>query len=150
MQIRDRKDFVGGLMLVGFGAGALIIARNYRIGTAFRMGPGYLPVVLASVLVAIGLIVAIKALRSGDVKLPQVAWRPLIIVSLAIALFGLLINGAGLLISTFVMLVVSRVARSGYPWLETIILSLSLTVLFVGIFYYGLKIQMPLLPTWWG
>jgi hypothetical protein len=150
MLVRNKKDFVGGLVFVFFGAGALFMARNYRIGTAFRMGPGYFPVVLASLLLVIGLIVAFMSLRSGEVKLPHFAWRPLIIVSAAVALFGVIINSTGLALSTFVMVVVSRLARPGYPWVETIVLSVALSALCAGIFFFGLKIQMPLLPTWWG
>ncbi len=149
MQIRDKRNFLAGLVLVGFGLGALLIARTYRMGTAFRMGSGYFPAMLASFLIVIGLIVACLAFRSGEVKLPKVAWRPLIMVSAAVALFGLILNGAGLLLATFAMVVLSRLARPGYPWIETVVLGVALSVLFAAIFYFGLRIQMPLLPTWW-
>jgi putative tricarboxylic transport membrane protein len=119
------------------------------MGTAFRMGSGYFPAMLASFLIVIGLIVACLAFRSGEVKLPKVAWRPLIMVSAAVALFGLILNGAGLLLATFAMVVLSRLARPGYPWIETVVLGVALSVLFAAIFYFGLRIQMPLLPTWW-
>ncbi len=150
MQIRDKRNFLAGLLLVGFGLGALLIARTYTMGTAFRMGSGYFPVMLASLLIVIGIIVACLAFRSGEVKLPKVAWRPLIMVSAAVALFGLIIKGAGLLLATFAMVVVSRLARPGYPWIETVVLGVALSVLCAAIFYFGLRIQMPLLPTWWG
>jgi hypothetical protein len=150
MSVRNKKDFAGGLVLVFFGAGALFMAHDYRMGTTFRMGPGYFPVVLASLLLVIGIIVASMSLRSGEVKLPHFAWRPLIIVSAAVALFGIIINSTGLALSTFVMVVVSRLARPGYPWVETIVLSVALSILCAGIFSFGLKIQMPLWPTWWG
>lgn len=149
MQIRDKRNFLAGLVLVGFGLGALLIARTYRMGTAFRMGSGYFPAMLASFLIVIGLIVACLAFRSGEVKLPKVAWRPLIMVSATVALFGLILNGAGLLLATFAMVVLSRLARPGYPWIETVVLGVALSVLFAAIFYFGLRIQMPLLPTWW-
>ena len=150
MQIRDKRNFLGGLLLIGFGLGALLIARTYKMGTAFRMGPGYFPSMLASLLIVIGMIVSYLAFRSGEAKLPKVAWRPLFMVSAAVALFGLMINGAGLLLGTFVMVVVSRLARPGYPWIETVILGVALSVFSGVLFYYGLSIQMPLLPTWWG
>ena len=150
MRIQDKREFLSGLMLVGFGLGALLIARNYKIGTAFRMGPGYFPVVLAILLIVIGIIVAALALKSSKVTLPKLAWRPVLIVTVAIMLFGLIINGAGLLLATFVMVVASRFARPGYPWFETAILSVALSVLCAAVFYFGLRIQMPLLPTWWG
>ena len=149
MQIRDKRNFLAGLLLVGFGSGALLIARTYSMGTAFRMGSGYFPAMLASLLILIGVIVAALALRSGEVKLPKVAWRPLIMISAAVALFGLIINSAGLLLGTFAMVVVSRLARPGYSWIETVVLAVALSVLFTAIFYFGLRIQMPLLPTWW-
>ena len=148
MQIRDKRNFLAGLLLVGFGLGALLIARTYKMGTAFRMGSGYFPVMLASFLIVIGLIVACLAFRSGEAKLPKVAWRPLIMVSAAVALFGLIIKGAGLLLATFVMVVLSRLARPGYQWIETVVLGVALSVLCAAVFYFGLRIQMPLLPTW--
>lgn len=150
MRIRDKREFVSGLMLVGFGLAALLIALNYKMGTAFRMGPGYFPVVLAILLIAIGIVVALSALRSDEGKLPRLAWRPLFVVTGATALFGLIINGAGLLLTTLALVVASRLARPGYPWLETAILSIALSALCAGVFYFGLRIQMPLLPTWWG
>jgi len=150
VQVRDKKNFLAGLLLVGFGSGALSIARNYTLGTAFRIGSGYFPVLLASLLIVIGMIVACLAFRSGEARLPRVAWRPLLMVSAAVALFGLIIHGAGLLLATFAMVIVSRLARPGYPWIETVVLGVALSVFFSVIFYYGLTIQMPLLPTWWG
>ena len=148
MQIRDKTNFLAGLLLVGFGSGALLIARTYTMGTAFRMGSGYFPAMLASLLILIGVIVAATALRSGEVKLPKVAWRPLIMVSAAVALFGLILKGTGLLLATFAMVVVSRLARPGYSWIETIVLGVALSVLCTAVFYFGLRIQIPLLPTW--
>ena len=148
MQIRDKTNFLAGLLLVGFGSGALLIARTYTMGTAFRMGSGYFPAMLASLLILIGVIVAATALRSGEVKLPKVAWRPLIMVSAAVALFGMILKGAGLLLATFAMVVVSRLARPGYSWIETVVLGVALSLLCAAVFYLGLRIQMPLLPTW--
>jgi hypothetical protein len=92
--------------------------------------------------------VAALALRSVEVRLPKLAWRPLIIISGAVALFGLILNSAGLLLATFAMVVVSRLARPGYPWIETVLLGIALSVLSGALFHYGLRIQMPLLPTW--
>jgi hypothetical protein len=148
--MQDKREFLSGLLLVGFGLAALLIARNYRMGTAFRMGPGYFPIVLALLLIVIGIVVAVCAFRSGEGKLPRLAWRPLFVVTGATVLFGLIINGGGLLLTTFALVVASRFARPGYPWLETAILSAALSVLCAAIFYFGLRIQMPLLPTWWG
>ena len=148
MRIRDKREFLSGLVLVGFGLAALLIARNYRMGTAFRMGSGYFPVLLSSLLIVIGIIIAALAFKSDEVKLPKIACRQLIMVSAAVALFGLIIKGAGLLLATFAMVIVTRLARPGYSWIETLVLSAAISVLCAAIFYFGLRIQMPLLPAW--
>ncbi len=57
MQIKNGKDFWAGLMYIGFGAAFFLIARNYNMGTALRMGPAYFPTVLGALLVVIGLMV---------------------------------------------------------------------------------------------
>jgi putative tricarboxylic transport membrane protein len=149
MLVRDKRDFLAGLLLLFFGLGALFVGSSYRIGTTFRMGPGFFPVVLASLLILIGIIVVCMSFRAAEVMLPKVAWRPLIVVSAAVVLFGLIINSAGLAVSTFAMVVASRVARHGYPWRETIVLAVVLSIACAAIFYFGLHIQMPLLPRWW-
>jgi hypothetical protein len=146
--IGNKQEFLSGLTLIGFGIAGLVIARNYPMGTAFRMGPGYFPMVLSGLLVAIGLIVAGGALRSGQGAMSGIAWRPLIVVTAATVLFGLLINAGGLLLATLVMALASRLARPGYPWGETIALAVALSGMCAAIFYFGLKVQMPLLPTW--
>jgi len=149
VRIGNKRDFFSGLMLVGFGLAALLIARNYRMGTALRMGPGYFPIVLAILLIVIGIIIAGLALRSDEVTSPKLALRPLLIVTGATVLFGVFINGAGMVLTTLGLVVASRLARPGYPWLETVILAVGLSALCVAIFYFGVRIQMPLLPTWW-
>lgn len=151
MRICNKKDFISGLMLLCIGLAILVIASDYRMGTAFRMGPGYFPVILSILLSALGLIIAVMALKSSKKEAcPKLAWRPIIIVSAAIIIFGLLINSAGLLVMTFVMAVISRYSRSGYPWVETIALGVVLSVACAAIFYFALNVQMPLLPTWMG
>jgi hypothetical protein len=143
----NRRDFLSGLMLAGFGLATLLVAHDYEMGTAFHMGPGYFPVVLAFLLIMIGIIVAGSAFRSGEVKLPKLAWRPLLIVTGAVVLFGLIINGAGLLLTTLALVITSRLARPEYPWLETAVLGVALSVLCAALFHFGLRIQMPLFPT---
>ena len=47
MQRAGIKDILSGLIFVGFGAAFGYAASGYPLGTAFRMGPGYFPLVLA-------------------------------------------------------------------------------------------------------
>ncbi len=44
--IRHPKDFFAGLIFIAFGLAAIIIGSNYALGSAARMGPGYFPRIL--------------------------------------------------------------------------------------------------------
>lgn len=64
MQIKNGKDFWAGMMYVAFGAAFMIVARNYAMGSALRMGPAYFPTVLGGILVVLGLIVFVRSFNS--------------------------------------------------------------------------------------
>ena len=38
--VRSPKDLIAGLMFIAVGAGAIVIALNYTLGSAARKGPG--------------------------------------------------------------------------------------------------------------
>jgi hypothetical protein len=64
MQIKNGKDFWAGLMFIGFGLAFVLIARNYPMGSAVRMGPAYFPTVLGGMLVVLGAMVFFRAFVS--------------------------------------------------------------------------------------
>ena len=41
--IRSTKDFWTGLIYIFFGVSAILIARDYSMGTGVKMGPAYFP-----------------------------------------------------------------------------------------------------------
>jgi hypothetical protein len=52
VELNNNKDFWAGMMLIGIGVAAMFIARDYRFGSALRMGPGFFPTVLSGILIA--------------------------------------------------------------------------------------------------
>lgn len=64
MQIKNGKDFWAGLMFIGFGLFFFIVARNYNMGTALRMGPAYFPTVLGGMLIVLGAATTIRSFFS--------------------------------------------------------------------------------------
>jgi hypothetical protein len=144
--VRNKRDFSAGLMLAGFGIAALLIARGYRLGTAAHMGPGYFPSGIAALLVIVGGIVAVRGLKGATAGRPAVAWRPLALVTIAVSLFGVLLNGGGLVLATSSLVVVGRAARPENTWRETFILCAVIGVWCAGVFYFGLGINVHLWP----
>ena len=59
----DRTNGLCAALFIFFGAFFAIQSLGLEIGTAFRMGPGYFPLVLAIVLIVLGAIILVQAVR---------------------------------------------------------------------------------------
>jgi hypothetical protein len=144
--IRNPKDFYAGLIFVAFGVAAIAIGSNYALGTAARMGPGYFPRILGIMLILLGAALSLRALRSQGSPLPGVKWRPTLIVLGSVVLFGVMVNMAGLVLSTIVLIVLSSAASHEFRPKEALISGVLLAALAVGVFVIGLKLQLPIWP----
>ncbi|HZP99616.1 MAG TPA: tripartite tricarboxylate transporter TctB family protein [Reyranella sp.] len=83
------KDFLSGVMFIAFGLAALWFGRHLAMGTSVRMGPGYVPHMLAYIMMVLGLIIAVSALYTGGAAEAafEVAgnWTALIAITVATA-----------------------------------------------------------------
>jgi putative tricarboxylic transport membrane protein len=148
MRITHPKDFYSGLMFFGIGLFAMIMAFQYPLGTAARMGPGYFPRVLGGILMVLGSILSIRSFAEEGEKITPFAWKAIALVLGGICLFGAIVIQAGLVIATTVLIFVSGYASKEFNVKESIISSVILSVLAVGMFVIGLKLQFPIFP--WG
>lgn len=64
MKITNGKDFWAGLMFIAFGLGFMLVAQNYAMGNAVRMGPAYFPTVLGGMLAVLGAAIFFRAFVS--------------------------------------------------------------------------------------
>ena len=145
-RIANKRDVLAGLMFVGIGLGALAVATGYRMGTPVRMGAGFFPVLLSGLLVFLGVVVAWGGLRSGEAAAPRLAWRPLLVIAGSVALFAVMLDRAGLVLTTAAIVALSRVGRAGHPWRETLLLAGGAALGAALVFRYGLGMQLPLWP----
>lgn len=148
-ELRNNRDFWAGIMLIVTGAGAIIIARNYAFGTTLRMGPGYFPSVLGGLLCLFGLYLVAVGLRNKE-KMEGRGWslRALIVLPLALVLFGLLMEHAGFIPALLVLIVGSALAGNEFRLLEVLLLAVGLTAFSVALFIWGLGLPYPLLVGW--
>lgn len=140
------KDFWSGAMLIALGVAAVVLSRDYPIGTSLRMGPGYFPRALGGLLVLFGLFFAGRAWRTRDDTIAP-GWSPraLIVLPLAFALFGLLIDRAGFVPALAVLIFASAAAGPQFRFAEVALLALVLTGLCVIVFIVGLGLPYRLL-----
>jgi len=145
------KELVSGGLFAAFGAYFVAESLNYEVGTAFRMGPGFMPLLLGAVLVMLGIGVAASGLKKPDIELRDpVAWRGLILISGVIVFFAVAIRGLGfvpvVVISAFVTAMASRMNSP----LFAALLATGLTVMCGLIFKIGLGFQVPWFGPWLG
>ena len=144
--IRINQDFVSGLMFAGWGIAGLWIGRDYPIGSALRMGPGYVPRLLCWALIALGAIIAIKGAMVVGEKIERWHWRPMIVVSIAVLAFAFLLEPGGLLAATLAIVVIGAFGGPEFRLVESLVLAAGLAVGAIVIFVYGLKLPMPIWP----
>ena len=147
LRIRSQSDFWCGLLFVAIGATVLVMAGQYRLGTAARMGPAYFPTLLGGLLVFLGFTLAIPALFKDGEKVPHLYWRPLVMVLLSIAAFGVALEYLGFAIAVAVLVVVSSLADPDLRPHETAGLAVFLVLFSIGIFVGLLGLPLTLWPS---
>ncbi len=140
------QDSIAGLLFVAFGAAALWFGRNYSVGTAVRMGPGYFPHLLSWLLVLFGLGIALKGALRGGAPIGQLSLRPVFFVLLSFIAFGLLIDRAGLPAAAIACVFIGAIGGSEFRWKEQLILSICLAIASSALFIYALGLPMQLWP----
>jgi hypothetical protein len=144
--IRNAKDFFAGLLFIAFGIAAIAIAANYPLGTAARMGPGYFPRLLGILLIALGAILSLRALRVRGPKLPSWPWRPTVVALASVVLFGAIVDKVGMVVATIVLIVVASAASHQWRPRESLASAAVLAAAAVLVFVIGLKLQLPIWP----
>jgi hypothetical protein len=143
--IADNKDVLAGLFLIAVGVVAVVIAHNYTFGTALRMGPGFFPTVLGGFLILSGLYILTNGLRSGDTIEGSWSLRGLIVLPLALVLFGVLIDRAGFIPAMLVLIFGSGLAGTDFRLIELLVFSVLLTALCAIVFVWALGLPYPLI-----
>jgi hypothetical protein len=142
------RDVIAGALFVAIGAWFVVSALELEIGTALRMGPGYFPLILAGILILLGVLVVVRAMRDQPAAIGTVAWRGLPFILAAPVVFGLTIRGLGLVPALVLeVLLVCFASRSMRP-LTAVCLAVALTAFCVGLFSYGLGLPLRRFGPW--
>ena len=139
-------DLAFAAFLVALGALALTLANQLTIGTASAMGPGYVPRGLAVLIMIYGLALAIRAMFSGHQRFPEIAFRPLLLISAAVALFAIVLPLVGLAVTAAAVVICAGFASYDVRLRENVVLAIVLAAFAVLLFVKALGLPM---ATWW-
>jgi hypothetical protein len=139
-------DLAFAAFLVALGALAFVLAGELSVGTAAAMGPGYVPRGLALIIMIYGGILGLRAVFAGWQALPEIAWRPLLLLAAAVALFAILLPVAGLAVTSLAVVICAGFAAYDVRLRENALLALALAIFAVLLFVTVLGLPIPIWP----
>jgi putative tricarboxylic transport membrane protein len=141
---RNNRDFLAGLFMIFVGGAAMYISRDYPMGSALRMGPGYFPTVLGGIVVVFGIYVLIKGVMNNEKVAGNWSIRALIVLPAATAIFGVMMEKFGFVPAMIVLMYTSALAGREFKFVEVTLLAVAMVVVSVAVFIYGLGLPYPL------
>ncbi len=142
------QDVGAGIIFAAIGLVFGVGATHLELGTALRMGPGYFPLILAGLLVALGLAIVLKGLSRSALDRLTVPWRGLVLILTAPVAFGVTVRGLGLAPAIALVALISAFASRRMSVPLALGLSFGLTVFCVLIFSVGLGLPLRLFGPW--
>ena len=147
LRIGDRKEFCSGLFYVAIGTVAAALSTRYQIGTALHMGPGFFPLLVACVLVALGVGSILQSLLKKPVDAgPSHSIFPLMMIFIGMISFAFLIERAGLIVAIAALLFFSCFQRLRERPLEVLATYGVLTAFACLLFVYFFSLPIAILP----
>lgn len=144
----DTTNAICGALLALTGAFFAFQSFGLEIGTALRMGPGYFPLVLSAVLVLLGVIILVQAVRVQGEPIEPLAWRGMLFILPAPVFFGLTVRGLGFAPALFLTAFIACFASQRMNVVFALILSLLLTGFSIAVFSYGLGLPFERFGPW--
>ena len=148
LRILMRVDVMAGLLFIAIAAIGLWVSRDYSIGTAVRMGTGYVPRLMCWILLALGLIILLVGVRGGqeDTGDAPLHWRPLLFIPASQVVFALGIDRLGFVISGLLMIAVAGLASRESRVVEVVVAAAILVLFTWAIFVWALGLTIPVWP----
>lgn len=139
------KDLVFALLFVVIGGFGIAYGwATLKIESPTGLGPGFFPVVLSAIIVVLALLVGVGGIGRTSESEVFAPLRSIILVIAAPVVFGLLIRTAGLAVAVGASVLVASFASSKIKLMEAVMLAAGVTFFCVLLFYYLLRLPLPL------
>lgn len=146
----NQQDVAAGSIFIAIGAWFAYSALQLELGTPLRMGPGFFPLALAIILIALGIAISLRSFVDDLEPLAFVPLRSLALILLPPILFGATVRGLGLVPSLAMVVFMAGFASRRMTLPFAFGLTLGLTAFCVAVFYYALGLTLPLFGPWIG
>jgi Tripartite tricarboxylate transporter TctB family. len=144
----DRTNAVCGGLLVAVGLFFALQSLSLDLGTAFRMGPGYFPFFLSVILILLGAVILVQAIRVQGEAIGAIAWRGMLFILPAPVVFGLTVRGLGFIPALFLAAFIACFASQRMRPLGALVISACITIFSVVVFSYALGLPFERFGPW--
>lgn len=148
MRLRNHRDFWSGVLFIATGVLFVVLSRQYQIGTAAKMGPGYFPTILGAMMAALGVLILLPAFskRSPTLRIERMDLKSIVLVLVAVAVYAGTLPTFGFIVSLVLLIFISSFASHEFSVKTTMISTVVLLVFSWAVFVKGLELQFPVLP----
>jgi hypothetical protein len=148
--VKNPKEFWLGLIYIAIGAAAIYFGSDLSMGQAIKMGPAYFPIILSYLLITIGAVSLVRSFIRSGLPVGPFALKGLVLVIVAIALFGFVVRRAGFLIALPLLVIFGSYASKKFRWKSALVMAVVVTIFCILVFKQGLGVPLPILGSWFG
>ena len=141
------KDRLGAVLTLIGGAAVAAAGWSYHIGSLREMGAGFMPLALGFVLWLVGLALLMKEpapSSSDDVRAVSVDLRAALCIFSSVGAFIVLGRFLGLVCASLGCVFLAALGDRSNTVRAALYLAIAATFVAVGVFHYGLHLQLPL------
>ncbi len=142
----DAQDIFAGVMFIAFAALMLWLNTDHPIGSARRMGPGYMPMLAFWILGGLGVAILLAGLFTGPQPIGRFAWRDMGLILVALIVYGLTVERLGFVVSIALCVGIASLAEKVWMPLRVLGLIAFLLALCWFLFIWYLDIRIPVFP----
>lgn len=144
--VPGETDLACGLFLLACAVAVWWFGQGLKVGTAYRMGPGYAPMLLSWTIGAFGVVLCVLGVTRQGPAIERWRIRPLVFVLGAMVVFALSVEKAGLLIAATLAVVLAGVAAPNPRVREIALLALCLAAGACALFAVALQLPLKVFP----
>ena len=132
IRVKSPQDLGAGLLFIFIGGVGVYFGKDLTFGSARSMGPGFFPIWLSWIIMAMGAICAAKSIALNGPDIEGVTLKPILFVFAGVLLFGYLTEYVKLELSLILLTLVVTQSRRDMDLAQRIIIATS-AVLGVGV-----------------
>lgn len=145
----DMRNLAGGVFLICFAGAYALAAGNLRMTSSLGIGSGLFPMLLAGILATIGLVIVIRAwlvpaAPAQDEIEPPIPIRGVVLISVAPAIFALIVIPVGVVPALAFAVFVSALANKSTSLAGALGVSVFMVLFCIALFKWGLGLPLTL------